>query len=67
MAVDRGHAPCCPEDLPADVTTRPVTDEDVPTVLALYEEGLATRNATFETRVPTVDRLRAKWVPGYGG
>jgi L-amino acid N-acyltransferase YncA/DNA-binding transcriptional ArsR family regulator len=57
-------APCCPADLPADVTTRPVTDDDLPTVLAIYEEGLATRNATFETTLPTTEQLRAKWVPG---
>jgi L-amino acid N-acyltransferase YncA/DNA-binding transcriptional ArsR family regulator len=56
--------PCCPADLPADVTTRPVTDDDLPTVLAIYEEGLATRNATFETTLPTTEQLRAKWVPG---
>ena len=56
--------PCCPEDLPTDVTTRPVTDDDMPTVLAIYDEGLATRNATFETKLPTAKQLRAKWVPG---
>lgn len=56
--------PCCPEDLPADVNTRLVTEEDMASVLAIYEEGLATRNATFETKVPTVKQLRAKWVPG---
>lgn len=55
--------PCCPEDLPVDVTTRPVTDQDMPRVLAIYEEGLATRNATFETTVPTAAQLRATWVP----
>ena len=56
--------PCCPEDLPADVTTRPVTDDDLPAVLSIYEEGLATRNATFETKMPTAKQLRATWVPG---
>lgn len=55
--------PCCPADLPADVTTRPVTDDDMPTVLAIYAEGLATRNATFETRVPPAHRLRSRWLP----
>jgi L-amino acid N-acyltransferase YncA/DNA-binding transcriptional ArsR family regulator len=54
--------PCCPEDLPADVTTRPVTQDDMPTVLAIYAEGIATRNATFETRVPTPDELRSRWM-----
>lgn len=55
--------PCCPEDLPPDVTTRSVTDADLPFVLDIYAEGLATRNATFETRVPTADELRARWLP----
>jgi L-amino acid N-acyltransferase YncA/DNA-binding transcriptional ArsR family regulator len=56
--------PCCPEDLPADVATRAVTDEDMPRVLAIYEEGLATRNATFETKVPTAKQMRASWISG---
>lgn len=55
--------PCCPEDLPTDVTTRAVTDADLPAVLAIYAEGLATRNATFETRVPTAEQMRARWLP----
>ena len=41
--------PCCPEDLPADVTTRAMTDDDLPVVRDIYAEGIATRNATFET------------------
>lgn len=56
--------PCFPEDLPTDVTTRPVTDMDMPAVLAIYEQGLATRNATFETQLPTAQQLRARWLPG---
>jgi L-amino acid N-acyltransferase YncA/DNA-binding transcriptional ArsR family regulator len=56
--------PCCPEDLPAEVTTRPVEDADMPRVLAIYEEGLATRNATFETEVPTATQMRSRWLPG---
>jgi L-amino acid N-acyltransferase YncA/DNA-binding transcriptional ArsR family regulator len=55
--------PCCPEDLPADVSTRLVTDTDLPEVLSIYEEGLATRNATFETRLPSAEELHARWVP----
>ena len=55
--------PCCPEDLPADVSTRLVTEADMPAVLAIYDEGLATRNATFETKLPTAKQLRAKWLP----
>lgn len=56
------EAPCCPEDLPTDVTTRPVTQDDMPAVLAIYAEGLATRNATFETEVPTAEELRSRWL-----
>lgn len=56
--------PCCPEDLPADVLTRPVADDDLEAVLAIYAEGLATRNATFETEVPTAAAMRARWLPG---
>lgn len=57
-------SPCCPEDLPADITTRPLTDDDMAAVLAIYEEGLATRNATFETRLPTAEQLSDRWLPG---
>ena len=58
-------APCCPEDLPADVSTRGMTDDDLETVRGIYAEGLATRNATFETVAPTRKRLVAKWLPGH--
>lgn len=56
--------PCCPEDLPVDVTTRPVADDDMDAVLAIYAEGLVTRNATFETTVPTARQMAARWLPG---
>jgi L-amino acid N-acyltransferase YncA/DNA-binding transcriptional ArsR family regulator len=55
--------PCCPSDLPVDVAVRQVTDDDLPRVLDIYAEGLATRNATFETAVPTARELRARWLP----
>ncbi|WP_235547684.1 MULTISPECIES: helix-turn-helix domain-containing GNAT family N-acetyltransferase [unclassified Nocardioides] len=57
--------PCCPEDLPVDVTSRAMTDDDLPAVREIYAQGIATRNATFETRVPTVSALAKKWVPGH--
>ncbi len=57
--------PCCPEDLPADVTTREMTDADLDIVRDIYGEGLATRNATFETKVPSARKLAAKWLPGH--
>lgn len=55
--------PCCPEDLPDDVTTRRATEDDMPAVLAIYAEGLATRNATFETTVPAHQELWSRWLP----
>ena len=54
--------PCCPEDLPTDVTTRAMTDADLAVVRDIYAEGVATRNATFETEVPTAKALAAKWL-----
>ncbi len=51
-------------DLPSDVVTRLLVDADMQAVLAIYEESLASRNATFETKVPSIDQLRAKWLPG---
>jgi L-amino acid N-acyltransferase YncA/DNA-binding transcriptional ArsR family regulator len=56
--------PCCPTDLPTDVAVRPVTDADLERVLAIYAEGIATRNATFETDVPPAAQLRDRWLPG---
>ena len=55
--------PCCPIDLPGDVIVRPLVDADLDAVLGIYAEGLATRNATFETTVPTAEQLRARWLP----
>jgi L-amino acid N-acyltransferase YncA/DNA-binding transcriptional ArsR family regulator len=57
--------PCCPEDLPADVSTRALTDGDLDVVRDIYAEGVATRNATFETKVPSARRLADKWLPGH--
>jgi L-amino acid N-acyltransferase YncA/DNA-binding transcriptional ArsR family regulator len=54
-----------PEDLPADVTTRAMTDEDLPRVREIYAEGIATRNATFETKVPSLTTLANHWLPGH--
>jgi L-amino acid N-acyltransferase YncA/DNA-binding transcriptional ArsR family regulator len=57
--------PCCPEDLPADVSTRAMTDDDLSLVRDIYAEGIATRNATFETEVPDLAALATKWLSGH--
>ena len=54
--------PCCPEDLPVDVVTRVMVEDDLPTVGAIYAEGLATRNATFETEVPDLVTMADRWL-----
>ncbi|MET8427811.1 GNAT family N-acetyltransferase [Nocardia sp. NPDC004860] len=57
--------PCCPTDVPDDVTVRPLSDNDWDDVHHIYEDGIATRNATFETEVPTREDLAARWLPDH--
>ena len=52
-------------DPPAGVTTRAMTDDDLPVVRDIYAEGIATRQATFETEVPDLPALATKWLPGH--
>ena len=47
------------------MTTRALTDDDLDVVRDIYAEGIATRNATFETEVPSADVLVAQWLPGH--
>ncbi|HCB03171.1 MAG TPA: ArsR family transcriptional regulator [Nocardioides bacterium] len=60
--VDR---PCCPTDWPDTVTTRAMEDHDLQVVRDIYAQGIATRNATFETETPTLTQLKTKWLPGH--
>lgn len=55
--------PCCPTDLPTDVTTRAMTDADLEEVRDIYAQGIATGHATFETEVPAVEELGGRWLP----
>ena len=57
--------PCCPENLPPEVSTRAMTDADLEVVREIYAEGVATRNATFETDVPSARKLTDTWLPGH--
>lgn len=47
-----------------EVSVRVLTDADWPDVRRIYAEGIATRTATFETRVPSKATLRRKWLAG---
>lgn len=57
--------PCCPADLPADVSVRAMTDNDWAAVLHIYGEGIATGNATFATEVPERESLDGQWLSGH--
>lgn len=54
--------PCCPEPA-SGVTVRAMREADWPAVRHIYAQGIATRNATFETRVPPRETLDRKWLP----
>jgi L-amino acid N-acyltransferase YncA/DNA-binding transcriptional ArsR family regulator len=58
-----GPRPCCPEDLPDDVTVRALDPADWADVRRIYGEGIATGNATFETEVPDRRALDRSWLP----
>jgi L-amino acid N-acyltransferase YncA len=55
--------PCCPEDLPTDVTVRALRPEDWSAVRRIYAEGIATGDATFDTEVPDRRTLDHTWLP----
>ncbi|MFV2195448.1 helix-turn-helix domain-containing GNAT family N-acetyltransferase [Nocardiopsis sp. LOL_012] len=55
--------PCCPTDLPPDVTTRPMGDADLDAVREIHSQGLATGDTAFETRVP--DLSGEGWLTGH--
>ena len=55
--------PCCPEDVPADVSVRALEPGDWAAVRRIYGEGIATGHATFETEVPDRRTLDHKWLP----
>lgn len=57
--------PCCPTDLPPDVKVRPMTQDDFDVVRAIYAEGIASGNATFETAPPDAATLDGKWLPDH--
>ncbi|GAA1758635.1 metalloregulator ArsR/SmtB family transcription factor [Streptomonospora arabica] len=54
--------PCCPTDLPSDVTVRAMRRGDLDAVRRIYAEGIATGDATFETEVPPAGELDARWL-----
>ncbi|WP_309231787.1 GNAT family N-acetyltransferase [Nocardia sp. SYP-A9097] len=57
--------PCCPDNIPDDVAVRALTGADWDAVRRIYGEGIATRNATFATEVPTHEALNSQWLPDH--
>lgn len=51
--------------VPAGVRLRAMEPEDLERVRQIYAEGIATGDATFETRVPDAGALEAKWLRGH--
>jgi len=51
--------------VPAGVRLRGMEPEDLERVRQIYAEGIATSDATFETRVPDAGALEAKWLRGH--
>jgi L-amino acid N-acyltransferase YncA len=49
----------------ATTVVRPMRDEDWPGVHAIYLQGIATGNATFETEAPTFERWSASHLPAH--
>ena len=47
------------------ISCRPLEAADWEFVRRIYAEGIATRNATFETEVPTEEVLNDKWLAGH--
>lgn len=58
-----GPRPCCPEDVPAEVSVRAMEPGDWPAVRRIYGEGIATGHATFEETVPDRRTLDHTWLP----
>lgn len=58
-----GPRPCCPDNLPSDVTLRALRPDDWQAVRRIYGEGIDTGIATFETAVPSKASLDARWLP----
>lgn len=57
--------PCCPGDLPGDVSVRAMRPADFEAVCRIYGEGIATGDATFDTEVPDAATLDARWLPDH--
>lgn len=54
--------PCCPDDLPDDVTVRAMQPADWAAVRRVYTDTVALRDATVETTVPSRASLDAHWL-----
>lgn len=54
--------PCCPTEVPAEVTVRALEPGDWAAVRRIYADGIATGVATFETAVPSRASLDATWL-----
>jgi phosphinothricin acetyltransferase len=49
----------------SDIAIRPMTEDDASRVLAIYEDGIATGHATFETSAPNWERFAESRLPDH--
>ena len=54
-----------PARSPAGITIRPMTSDDAAHVLAIYQAGLESGQASFETRAPTWEAFDASLLPSH--
>ncbi|WP_086824223.1 metalloregulator ArsR/SmtB family transcription factor [Allokutzneria sp. NRRL B-24872] len=57
--------PCCPGELPADVSVRALREQDWAAVRRIFRAGIDTGDATFETEVPSRSALDSRWLAGH--
>jgi L-amino acid N-acyltransferase YncA/DNA-binding transcriptional ArsR family regulator len=57
--------PCCGVTPPPNVRVRAMRARDFPAVRRIYQAGIDTGNATFETTVPAREVLEQRWLPGH--
>lgn len=57
--------PCCASPEATGVAVRPMRARDFPAVRRIYQAGIDTGDATFETVVPDRESLERRWLPGH--
>lgn len=57
--------PCCPDNIPDDISVRHMTESDWEAVREIYADGIATGDAGFDVETPSSARLDKAWLPDH--